>query len=406
MSSPITAAPYTRAVVSAMRKLYVLLAIREKWSLADSTSRYPESLADKSFDNTGLLLEAPFDPLRRQMNSVLLTVDLTKAVANEAIERNDSIVVAYHPIIFRGLKSLTLKDTQQQSLLRLAAEGISVYSPHTAIDCARGGLGDWLADIVTGTPADPKEAEQAQSEPVGDESPTKVPSQDVGESPPDGQTTLDVKRPTYMLQHHPSQLSLNDTALKLASKQHQRYPIQATKVEGYPGAGMGRIVRLAQPVPLPDIIDRIGLGLGNPRGFPIAIPQGKQASDMMISSVGICAGSGGHLFSEMEKAGEEVDLLFTGELSHHEALAAIEKGKCVICLFHSNTERGFLHSVLKPQLEETIAAEWNRIRNEERTKDGLSDGFLEALNDEHFDIQVSEFDRDPYGIMISKAELG
>ena len=46
-------------------------------------------------DSMTVLLEAPFDPLRRQMNSVLLTVDLTKAVADEAIERNDSIVVAY-----------------------------------------------------------------------------------------------------------------------------------------------------------------------------------------------------------------------------------------------------------------------------------------------------------------------
>lgn len=42
-----------------------------------------------------VLLESPFDSLRRQMNSVLLTVDLTKAVADEAIERSDSIVVAY-----------------------------------------------------------------------------------------------------------------------------------------------------------------------------------------------------------------------------------------------------------------------------------------------------------------------
>lgn len=47
-----------------------------------------------------VLLEAPFDPLRRNKNSVLLTVDLTKAVADEAIERNASIVVAYrqHPV--------------------------------------------------------------------------------------------------------------------------------------------------------------------------------------------------------------------------------------------------------------------------------------------------------------------
>jgi len=46
-----------------------------------------------------VLLEAPFDPLRRQMNSVLLAVDLTKAVVDEAIERNDSIIVAYRPFL-------------------------------------------------------------------------------------------------------------------------------------------------------------------------------------------------------------------------------------------------------------------------------------------------------------------
>ena len=61
--------------------------------------RYPEELADQSFDNTGLLLEAPFDPIRRQMNSVLLTIDLTKAVADEAIERKDCVVVSYRTLI-------------------------------------------------------------------------------------------------------------------------------------------------------------------------------------------------------------------------------------------------------------------------------------------------------------------
>lgn len=50
-----------------------------------------------------VLLEAPFDPLRRQMNSVLLTVDLTRAVADEAIERKDSIVIAYREFLFLRL---------------------------------------------------------------------------------------------------------------------------------------------------------------------------------------------------------------------------------------------------------------------------------------------------------------
>jgi putative NIF3 family GTP cyclohydrolase 1 type 2 len=43
-----------------------------------------------------------------------------------------------------------LANSQQTSLLKLAQEGISVYSPHTAVDAAPGGLNDWLADIVTG----------------------------------------------------------------------------------------------------------------------------------------------------------------------------------------------------------------------------------------------------------------
>lgn len=233
-----------------------------------------------------------------------------------------------------------------------------VYSPHTAVDCARGGLGDWLADIVTGTPTDASDAQSINESEVDGVSPSKLsPSKGTpAESLADGESGQ-LKRPVYMLQHHPSQLTLKQEALALGSRKHKRYPIQATQVPGYPGAGMGRIVRLSEPIPLTDIIDRIGLGLGNPKGFPIAVPQGKEASEMMISSIGICAGSGGHLFGEMEKEGEDVDLLFTGELSHHEALAAIEKGKCVICLFHSNTERGFLHGILKGQLEKTVREE-------------------------------------------------
>lgn len=97
-----------------------------------------------------VLLEAPTSPSQGKASSALLTIDLTRAVADEAIERNDSIIIAYRaspcpcprtqkktplaadiapsvdPIIFRGLKSLTFANSQQESLLRLAAEGISV----------------------------------------------------------------------------------------------------------------------------------------------------------------------------------------------------------------------------------------------------------------------------------------
>ena len=50
-------------------------------------------------DKRPVLLEAPFDPIRRQMNSVLLTIDLTKAVADEAIARKDCVVVSYRMLV-------------------------------------------------------------------------------------------------------------------------------------------------------------------------------------------------------------------------------------------------------------------------------------------------------------------
>ncbi|KAF1945823.1 NGG1p interacting factor 3 [Clathrospora elynae] len=375
MSATTISAPFSQAVVRAMRKLY------------------PQALADSSWDNTGLLLEAPFVPSRRQSNTVLLTIDLTKAVADEAIALNSSIIVAYHPIIFRGLKALTLANSQQQTLLRLASHGISVYSPHTAIDAAPGGLGDWLADIVTGTRSSDDYADSdLQSE-----------SQASTKGQSDEDPFLTVKRPTYTLNHHPSQTTLRlaklpSTTVNTTTVPHARRPIipHSPELASHPGAGMGRIVQFNKPQPLPILLDRIGKGLNNPKGFPIAIPQNATLSDISIQSVGICAGSGGSLLGNLD-----VDLLFTGEMTHHEALAAIEKGQVVISLFHSNSERGFLAEVLRVQLEETVQEEWAKVREEE--KDNKE--FKEALAEVDFEVEVSEVDRDPYGIVVLKNDV-
>lgn len=63
-----------------------------------------------------MLLEAPFDPLRRNKNSVLLAVDLTRAVADEAIEQNASIVVAYRqPYPIRTVSAQWLTDLKRRS---------------------------------------------------------------------------------------------------------------------------------------------------------------------------------------------------------------------------------------------------------------------------------------------------
>ncbi|KAA8649793.1 hypothetical protein EYZ11_005379 [Aspergillus tanneri] len=359
-----TSSPFTRAVVSSMRKLY------------------PESLAEKSFDNTGLLLEAPYNHGRRQKNSVLLAIDLTKAVADEAIARKDSVVVAYHPIIFRGLKSLTLNDSQQQSLLRLAQAGISVYSPHTSVDATPGGMADWLCDIVTGA---------------------ITPSTDSAASIPKSSSSATYSQPTY---------PQPGTVSPVSSQPHVRttiHPSPAPVPEGMESAGMGRLVTFDTPQFLTSIVDRIGKGVGYPGGIPIAIPQLASVETMKIRTVGVCPGSGSSVL--LKAPGGIPDLLFTGELSHHEALAAIEQGSVVVALAHSNTERGYLHAVMREKLADALKKEWEVVRSEglrtlgetPNDNDGVVEALEMAYGDAEVFVDVSKRDRDPYGIMIRQA---
>lgn len=129
---------------------------------------------------------------------------------------------------------------------------------------------------------------------------------------------------------------------------------------------------------------------------------------MQIRTVGVCPGSGSGVL--VKGTGDNLpDLLFTGELSHHEALAVIERGSAVVALAHSNTERGYLRAVMSGKLAGVLREQWNAERTqglealEESVKEGgagLAEGLEGAYRDEECEVGVSEADRDPFGIMV------
>jgi len=160
-----------------------------------------------------------------------------------------------------------------------------------------------------------------------------------------------------------------------------------TGVSGFEGAGYGCIVKFHSAQKLGSLITRINAGLGSLSGLSVAVPQSVPAgskSDIEISSIGICAGSGGAMLN-----GLNVDLLFTGELSHHEALPAIEQGRVVITAFHSNTEREFLRQRMQHSLTLKIKEEIESLKN------GSDDEELKG----DFEVAVSKVDRDPFEIV-------
>ncbi|OTA92163.1 hypothetical protein M434DRAFT_396612 [Hypoxylon sp. CO27-5] len=264
------AANLTDAVVAAMRTLF------------------PEELADSAWDNTGLLLGQAPSPNGENETSgtVLLTNDLTSAVVDEALREGARMIVCYHPVIFRPLKSITTKDPMQTLLLRLAAERISVYCPHTAMDAASGGLNDWLCDILL-----------------------------------DGEHQA------------------NRTVVQ---------PISRSLPEGQQYTGYGRTVELARPVNLQTLLKRLSAGIGDLRYMMVAIPPTLKdlTKTQEISKVAVCAGSGADVLKDTD-----AQVLVTGEMAHHYALRHTQLGQIVVTVFHSNSERKYLETRLKPMLE-------------------------------------------------------
>lgn len=216
----------------------------------------PLRLAE-DWDNVGLLI----NPLKtRNVKKILLTIDLTEAVADEAIAGKTDLIVAYHPILFQPASRLNAGNAYDRTIMKLVQKNIAVYSPHTALDAVIGGVNDWLADGV------------------GD-----------GEI-----STL--------------------------------HPIE------HSDAGQGRLVELKRPVKLKTLTQRIKQHLGLKTVRLASAPE-----DTPIKTVALCAGAGSGAFQ-----GIKADCYLTGEMSHHNILAATLNGSHVILCEHTNTERGYL----------------------------------------------------------------
>lgn len=95
----------------------------------------PLKLADTAWDNVGLLAESPL-PLNKRL--VLVANDLSSQVVSEAVFKKASMVIAYHPPWFKASKNIRL-DGALSNVNYCICNGISVYSPHTALDAIDGG---------------------------------------------------------------------------------------------------------------------------------------------------------------------------------------------------------------------------------------------------------------------------
>ncbi len=112
-------------------------------------SRAPLGLQE-DFDNAGLQVGNP----DAAATGVLLCTDVTMAVLDEAVERGFNLVVSHHPLIFHPLKRLTGASLTERLVERALLSGINVYSAHTNMDNAPGGVSFHMAQRLGLTEVD------------------------------------------------------------------------------------------------------------------------------------------------------------------------------------------------------------------------------------------------------------
>ncbi len=108
-------------------------------------TRYLEQLAptdyQADYDNSGLIIGSP----QTEVTGVLISLDALELIVEEAISKGCNLIIAHHPIVFKGLKKLNGKNYIERTVLKAIKHDIAIYAIHTNLDNVQGGVNAKIA---------------------------------------------------------------------------------------------------------------------------------------------------------------------------------------------------------------------------------------------------------------------
>lgn len=322
--------------------------------------RFAPCATAADWDNVGLLLGDPAAPVSRLMTCLTVTPD----VSDEAVRAGANLIVAHHPVLFRGAKKLTATSPDGEALLPLLRAGIAVYSPHTAFDNCPGGINDGLCaklGITNTAPLRPKETKRqcklvvfvpdADLEKVSDalfavgagvigqyrECSYRLAGTGTffgteGSNPAVGQKGRRESVPEWRLEVVVPE-ALVSTAIGAMRKAHSYeepafdvYPLKPTT-----GGGEGRFGTLEQPTTLGELARRAKEVLKANAVQFVGEP------GRVVRTVAVACGAAGEFLTDAIK--KTADVFLTGEVRFHDALTARGANVGLILPGHYATER-------------------------------------------------------------------
>ncbi len=105
-----------------------------------------ESIAPKAYqeeyDNSGLIVGDP----SADVQGILFSLDCIEAIIDEAIAKNCNLIIAHHPIVFRGLKQFNGKNYVERTVIKAIKNDIAIYAIHTNLDNVHNGVNKKISD--------------------------------------------------------------------------------------------------------------------------------------------------------------------------------------------------------------------------------------------------------------------
>ncbi|MBM4041649.1 MAG: Nif3-like dinuclear metal center hexameric protein [Planctomycetes bacterium] len=332
----------------------------------------PPELAE-AWDNVGLLVGDPEAPCQR----VLVSLDVDAALLRRAAKAGAQLIITHHPPFLSPLRRVAADDPAGRLVLDAARRGIALAAAHTNYDLADGGVNDVLASLLGLQGIEPLARSDRSAlaklvvfTPETDLAPVIQALSDAGAgvigqyrectfrtpgtgtfrglegaNPTIGQVGRREEVPELRLEAVVP-LALADRAAAAARAAHS---YEEPAIDIYPLAGgrhdvgIGRCGRLPKPMPAARLLRLIKQRLGVPTLHAVGTLR------RTVRRVAVLGGSGGKHIADAARRG--CDLFLTGDVTHHQALAAEAAGLLVVDATHAGTEQPAI-----PDLARRLAA--------------------------------------------------
>ena len=304
----------------------------------------------ESYDNAGLIV----GDAQVEVTGVLITLDSTEAVVDEAIAKGCNLIIAHHPIVFKGLKKLNGKNYVERTVIKAIKNDIAIYAAHTNLDHVVGGVNfmiaarlrlqnvrilapkhDTLMKLVSFVPVDdtPKVLDALYSAGVGqignydhcsflvNGKGTFRPNQNA--NPHIGTTDTDEEVIENRIEvifpaHLENQVM---TALRKAHPYEEVAHYLTLLQNQHQEMGAGAVGNLPEALPVQDFLAYLKQNMNLNVIRHTAIVKG------MIQKIALCGGAGSFLLNHAIRA--EADVFITADFKYHEFFDA--DGRIIIC---------------------------------------------------------------------------